>query len=169
MVRPDLSLWGYRNTCFLVALCCLIIRTGDQEASPSANKKLGVLLVPCWSWKSVPTSISNGLDISKVLICHLLWQMSSQWVSQKLLQGLVFTNLFLSLEWQYYQRGVNHVNRNNTTLWNLALPIFEVFIQLSLNVNLSLNQTLLAFLPSVRQTLMTQLILAISLWGFLFL
>ena len=25
--------------CFLVALCCLIIRTGDQEASPSAKTR----------------------------------------------------------------------------------------------------------------------------------
>ena len=34
-------------------------------------------------------------------------------------------------------------------------------------VNLSLNQTLLTFLLSVRQTWMAQLILAISLWGYL--
>ena len=33
--------------------------------------------------------IYGGLDISEVLGCHLLWQMSSQCVSEKLLQGLV--------------------------------------------------------------------------------
>ena len=26
LLRPDLSPWGYRNKCFLVALCCLIVR-----------------------------------------------------------------------------------------------------------------------------------------------
>ena len=33
--------------------------------------------------------ISGGVDISEVFGCQLLWQMSSQCVSQKLLQGLV--------------------------------------------------------------------------------
>ena len=41
--------------------------------------------------------------------------------------------------------------------------IFKVFIRILLNLNLSLNETLLTFLPYVRQTWMTQLILAISL------
>ena len=43
--------------------------------------------------------------------------------------------------------------------------LIEAFIPILLNVNLSLNQTLLTFLLYVRQTWMTQLILAISLWG----
>ena len=89
MVRPDLSPWEYRNTCFLVALCCMIIRTGDQEASPSANKKLGVLLVPCWSWKSVPTSLHP----------YMSFVMTDEFsVSvKKLLQGLVsYKPLFIS-------------------------------------------------------------------------
>ena len=51
----------------------------------------------------------------------------------------------------------------------LALQIFEAFVRILLNVNLSLNQTLVTFLLYVRQTWMTQLILAISLWGVLFL
>ena len=38
-------------------------------------------------------------------------------------------------------------------------------LQILLNVNVSLNQTLLTFLLYVRQTWMTQLILALSLWG----
>ena len=45
----------------------------------------------------------------------------------------------------------------------LALPIFEVFIQTSLNVSLSLNQTLLIFLVYAIQTWMNQLNMAISL------
>ena len=37
--------------------------------------------------KFVPTAIPDGVDISEVAESHLLWQMSSQWGSQKL--GLV--------------------------------------------------------------------------------
>ena len=40
---------------------------------------------------------------------------------------------------------------------------FEVFVPILLNVNLSLNQTLLTFLLYVRQIWMIQMILAISL------
>ena len=30
-LRPDLSPWGYSNRCFLVALCCLIVRRPNLE------------------------------------------------------------------------------------------------------------------------------------------
>ena len=50
----------------------------DQEASPSAGKNAGIVLVPCHAWKCVPTAISGGVDISEVPGCHLLQQMSSQ-------------------------------------------------------------------------------------------
>ena len=45
--------------------------------------------------------------------------------------------LFNSMTWPYYQKDVNQMNLNYTTLWNLALPIFEAFAQILLNVNLS--------------------------------
>ena len=45
----------------------------------------------------------------------------------------------------------------------LTLQLFEVFVQILLNLNLPLNETFLTFLLSVRQTWITQLILAISL------
>ena len=63
--------------------------SSDQEASPSAGKNTGIVLVPCRAWKCVPTAISGGVDISKVPACHLLQQMSSQRGSQKLRQGWV--------------------------------------------------------------------------------
>ena len=50
----------------------------DQEASPSAGKNTGVVLVPCRAWKCVPTAISGGVDISEIPRCHLLRHMSSQ-------------------------------------------------------------------------------------------
>ena len=63
--------------------------SSDQEASPSAGKNTGVVLVPWRVWKCVTAAISGGVDISEVAGCHLLRQMSSQLGSQKLLQGLV--------------------------------------------------------------------------------
>ena len=63
--------------------------SSNQEASPWAGKNIRIVLVPCCAWKCIPTAISGGVDIFKVLGCHLLWQMSSQWGSQKLRQGLV--------------------------------------------------------------------------------
>ena len=52
--------------------------SSNQEASPSAAKNTGIVLVPCRAWKCVPTAISSGVDIFKVSGCHLLQQMSSQ-------------------------------------------------------------------------------------------
>ena len=45
-----------------------------------------------------------------------------------------------------------------TSFYNLALPLFEIFVLISLDVNLSLNQILLVFWLYLRQTWKTQLI-----------
>ena len=52
-------------------------------------------------------------------------------------------------------------NFNHIT-YSLASQILKAFVQIFLTVNLSLLETLLTFLLYVRQTWMTQLILAIS-------
>ena len=44
----------------------------NQEASPLAGKKTGIVLVPCHAWKCVLTTISGGADISEVPGYHLL-------------------------------------------------------------------------------------------------
>ena len=49
-----------------------LVRSSNQEASPSAGKNIGVVLVPCCTWKCVPTAISGGVDISEVPWCHIL-------------------------------------------------------------------------------------------------
>ena len=67
--------------------------SSDQEASPSAGKNTGVVLVHVCTWNCIPTVISGGVDISEIPGCHLLQQMSSQSGSQKLLQRLVFHEL----------------------------------------------------------------------------
>ena len=46
--------------------------SSDQEASPSAGKNTGIVLVPCRAWKCFPTAISGGVDISDVPACHFL-------------------------------------------------------------------------------------------------
>ena len=62
----------------------------------------------------------------------------------------------------YYQKHIKQITFNHTTLLNLTLPIFEVFILISLDVNLSMNQTLLMFLFYKSQTWITPL--SLSLW-----
>ena len=46
--------------------------SSNQEASPSAGENTGIVLVPCYAWKCVPTAISGGVDISEVRGCYLL-------------------------------------------------------------------------------------------------
>ena len=146
------------------------LECSDQNASPSVGKNTRVVLVPCCTWKCVAAAISSGVDISEVPGCHFLQQMHSQWGLQELLQGLMSPeltvylsvfDLFLSSElWPYYQKDVNQTTLNHKILQNLALQIFVAFAWILLNVNLSLNETLLTYLLYTRQTWMTQLILA---------
>ena len=46
--------------------------SSNQEASPSAGKNTGVVLVPYHAWNCVHTAISGGVNIYKVPGCHLL-------------------------------------------------------------------------------------------------
>ena len=144
----------------------------DLHMSHLIESQIDVLIMVCWL---LDTYIKNW----KFWGCWKLRQTSSQGGSQKLLQGLMshklttylsIFNLFkLNELWSYYQKHVNQIILNHTTLWSLALRIFKAFFRILLIGNLSLNQTLLTFLLCVRQTWMTQLILAISLWGVIFL
>ena len=127
---------------FPVALCCLRVRrlfgSCDQEASPSAGKKTRVVLLSCLAWKCVPTIISGGVDISKVPGCHLLWQMSSHWGSQKLLRTLVSHELkvylsvfylFLTHEMAILSKGhePNKFESNNSLRLSLSFISRKIF------------------------------------------
>ena len=81
--------------------------------------------------------------------------MSSQWGSQKLFKCSVSRELSLL----FLMSKVHKLDNVES-----HLPIFKVFTLTLLIVNLSLNETLLIFLLYPRQTWMTHLILAISLW-----
>ena len=105
-----------RNRRFLVALPAdskeTKLGSRNQEASSSAGKNTSVVLVPCHTWNHDPAAIFCGVDISEVPRCHLLQQMKSQWVSQKITSriGVSWThsilfcfNLFeLNELWPYY-------------------------------------------------------------------
>ena len=55
----------------------IVLGNSGQEASLSAGNNTGVVLVPYCTWKCIPTAISYDVNISEVLGCHLLLQMSS--------------------------------------------------------------------------------------------
>ena len=89
--------------------CCTVLPvktkfgSSNQEASPSAGKNAGVFLV-VWIF--------------------LIWQMSSHWETQKLLQGFMchectdyfpVFNLFLTQWINHYQKDVNQITLNHTT------------------------------------------------------
>ena len=76
--------WQYKNRCFLVAFCCLIVRRPNLEVATERILHQQVKIQV-----KTPTATSGGVDISEVPGCNLLRQMSSQWGSQKLLQGLL--------------------------------------------------------------------------------
>ena len=46
------------------------LRSSDQEASPTAGKNTGAVLVLARAWKCVPTAISGGVVISEVPASH---------------------------------------------------------------------------------------------------
>ena len=118
----------------------------------------------CRSWKCVPTGISGGVDISEVTDYHNRWVLSKchkhyvkDWCLINSQPTILILTFWKSVEWPYYQKDINQINLHHTALWNLALPMFEVFIVILLNVNLSLNQALMSFLLHVKQTWMTPL------------
>ena len=84
-------------------------------------------------------------------------------MSHELTAYLSIFNLFKCNELWPYQKHINQIILNRTTLSSLVLRIFEAFVQILVIVNLSLNQNLLTFLLCVRQIWMNQLILEISL------
>ena len=96
--------------------------SSQQEVPPSTDKNTRVGLVPCYTWKCAPAANSSGVDISEVPGCHLLQQMSSQWGSQKLLQGLVpheltpYLSVFGVLLTQWFMAILSKVCKPDLTL-----------------------------------------------------
>ena len=101
--------------------------SSNQEASPSARKNTGIVaLVSCHGWNCVPTVISGVVDISEVPGCHLLQQIVhseghkncfTDWCIMNSQPTFLFlTYFYLNELWPYYQKDVNQVVLNHTTL-----------------------------------------------------
>ena len=119
------------------------------------------------------------VDISEVPGCYLFWQVSSQWVSQKLLQGLVsheltaypfVSDLFLT-QWIMVILS-KRCKPGNCESQSSLKPGFANIRSPSSNFaecEFFLGSNSLTFWICERQTWMTQLILVISLWQTIFL
>ena len=106
-LESDLSPWRYRNRCFLVALCHLIIRRQNLEvatkgASPSVGKNTGIVLVPCSCMKVHPYSYFRW--------CGYFW---GPWMS------FVTTHEF--------SVRVKKITSRIGVSWTHGLPIFNLF------------------------------------------
>ena len=145
-------------------------------------KMLGYFWCHVHAWKCIPTAISSGVDISEAPGCHLLWLMSSQSWSQKLLQILVshehtaYLSTFSSPFFNLFKLRIisiilkpckphnfeshNSVMLTFTNIWGLQSNFAHCESFFQSNSPDIVRQTLFY----VRQTWMTQLILAISLW-----
>ena len=65
--------------CFLVALCCLLVRRPNLEvaAKKLLHQQVNILiLVLCCAWKTVSTALSDGQDISEVPGFHSVFRES---------------------------------------------------------------------------------------------
>ena len=47
-----------------------------------------------------------------------------------------FWALFNPLKWAYNQKDINQINLNYIIFWNLARPMYEIFVWISLNLKL---------------------------------
>ena len=102
-LRPDLLPCGYGNRCFLVEPCCLTVRAQNLEV---ATKRLFHQQVKIQG--SFSAIFAHGIASLQLFLVmwiflrslgvtrYLLWQMSSQWGLEKLLQGLVSHELTAS-------------------------------------------------------------------------
>ena len=86
------------------------LESSEQEALPSAKENTGVVLVPCFAWKYVPTVICGGVDISEVPGCHLLSEGHKNYFKDWCLMNshptfLVFTN-FNSMNYGHIIKGM---------------------------------------------------------------
>ena len=119
----------FENTWIVFSGCTVLpdskvteLGSSQQEAPPSTDKNTRVGLVPCYTWKCAPAANSSGVDFSEVPGCHLLQQMSSQWGSQKLLQGLVpheltpYLSVFGVLLTQWFMAILSKVCKPDLTL-----------------------------------------------------
>ena len=93
LLKPDLPLWEFRNRCFLFALCHMKIWRSNLEGATKwflhQQTNLGMVLVPCCTWKCLHTTISVGVGIPEIVDIQLFplifwWG----WRIMKILKGV---------------------------------------------------------------------------------
>ena len=141
---------NHKTWCFLIALCSLIVRRPNLEVATKRLlhqqvKIMGTVLMPCCAWNCVPETISGFINIWKVTSFNFVWQMSFQWGHKNYFKGLHLMNswsnfLILPLFWLNEIAISSKVHNSLKRKANCkALPMFEVFNLISLDVNLSSN------------------------------
>ena len=110
------------------------LRRSNQEASPSAGKSTRVVSLPCHGWKCAQQLfIVMWIFLRFLAFMYLLSGSLKHYYKDWCLMNSQPNFLILTS----FQEDINNINLNHITIWNLALPIFEVFARISLNVNLS--------------------------------
>ena len=115
--------FDFPMTLRIQALCHLILRSQNFQFTR-------ILLVPCCTWKSVPTSISGFWEFLRSLgvICYDRWVLSecyknyfNNWCFMNSKRTIRFFNLFLlsfllNEFWPYCQKEEYQITLNHTTL-----------------------------------------------------
>ena len=151
--------WGYRNRCFMAPLCHLIVRRSNLEVAIMRllHQQVKISAIMCievcrnsnfqccgyfWGhWVPFVTTDEYSLRVSQIT-----WRIGVSWTYSL---PFCFRHIFNLMKWPFYQNNVKQISLNHTTPWNLTSPIFEVFFQILLNVNISLNQGLLTNLDDL--------------------
>ena len=126
-LRPDMSVWRYRNRCFLLTLCHMIVMRPNSKqqrrnSSFSRWKYFGVVLVAFCMWKCVSEAIFSGVDILSFLCvaCYNRWvfrQGHKNYFKDKCFihpQPLpsILTSIFISVKWLLLKFSFNQHSRS---------------------------------------------------------
>ena len=122
-LRSDL-----RNRCFLVTLYHHIVRRQTWKMRPggfpTSRSNTVVILVPCCTWKCLPTACSSGVGYSRdPWVLHVRTDEFSVRVTQivsKMSHELTiylsdFYVIFDSVAWLCYQKSINQPSLNHLT------------------------------------------------------
>ena len=117
-LRPELLPWGYRSKCFLVALCCLIVRRPNLEAGTKGLLHQQVKLVALNHVVHRSLALQLFLVVwvflrSLGVICCKIWVLSNgrkNYLKDFCLMNWQCTFLILTsfdwMKWPYYKNNI---------------------------------------------------------------
>ena len=128
--------WGYWNTCFLVALCLLIVRRSNLEVAikrllHQVYKNTRVVLAPCLCMEVSPYSYFWGTRVSFASTD----KSSVDWCLINSHPTFLFFSEFKLTElWPYYQKHVNQIITSDASICStMAFPPIGKFWSCCLN------------------------------------